>query len=170
MLTRLLNFVIPMIKEAAVDVQESIKAHNEFKRDRYIDLGDPVDRVEGYDIYCSDKALIISGISSSIPGAVVSGNVRDGYCVVVNSAVMKQSDAFRHAVIMHEIGHIKFHFEEPHPTINRCLKIFSDQTMELEADDYARERGADVELMLSVMEKHGYNVKKRINQLYITRV
>lgn len=170
MLTRLLNFVIPIIRETAVDVQESIRAHNEFKREGYIDLGDPVDRVEGYDVYCSDNALIISGISSSIPGAVVGGNVRDSYCVVINSAVMKQNEVFRHAVIMHEIGHIKFHFEEPHPTINRCLKIFSDQTMELEADDYARERGADVELMLSIMERYGYNVKKRINQLHVTRV
>jgi hypothetical protein len=160
----MLSFVVPAVKHFICDVRESIAAHNEMKKEGYIDLGEPVNQIGGYNVYCSDKALIISGIPSSVPGAIVSSDDEGGYDVVVNTATMDQSSAFIYAAVMHEIGHIELHFGNPHPTINRCLKIFSDQSLEMEADDYVRDHDGAAALnhMLDVMNKYGYDVKKRI--------
>lgn len=147
------------------DVRESWEAHRNFRKFGHIELSDPIQTVDNIRVHCSDKAVALSGITKSIPGAIYGTDYNDNNIIVVNRRLLDQESWFINGIVAHELGHIKLHAGIKRPIFNKLFSIMNGDQLELEADDFAFDQGHDMLRVLKKCKQFGYRVERRIGHM-----
>lgn len=147
------------------DIRESFQAHRDFHKFGHVELGRAVSLISDVEVFCSDKAVALGGISKNIPGAIYGTNPQQNNIIVVNRRLLDQDRWFIDGVVAHELGHIKLHANMKRPIFNKLFSIMNGDQLELEADDYAFDLGHDMLRVLKKCKQFGYRVERRIGHI-----
>lgn len=152
------------VQGALFDIHEYWMVYHELRKSK-IDLGEALFNVDDIKVYCSDKAVGLSGIPKRIPGAVFGIAGDNDSVIVINRRLRDQEQWFIDGMIAHEFAHIKLHSNKRKPIINRIMRLLGSEHDEFEADLFAQELGHDMLRVLERCKELGYDVNRRILNL-----
>lgn len=122
------------------------------------------DEFEGYPVLTSDALCAAAGVPPRVPAACTV-KLNNQWMIITNTKFNKQSTHIQHAIMFHELAHIKLHQHIHMTRLSVIMRLFIEPDYEYEADAYAHQRCDHFIEALQMLGSHGMRVGHRIKRL-----